>query len=933
MNRVASVLMACVILWLVTGTGGAGAGVLLQEGAATLGELSPIVLNIGDSPTPDASLEEAVRRHASVFRRADDPWVRVRTLNRIQKLQARFGGALGLSEKASRRLHRASLADFETLLASAEGEREAQLLYEAARASDLAGLQRRSVSYLERILESHRESRFMAEAAFRTGEYQFSEGRYIHAAQAFRKAREHGTDEDFRNDSLYMLGWSRFLSEKGMAAAGLFLRLLDRHYEQDTGFGAVSGKDASQVADAQRVLSLIATYERGAHTLAHILDTHGERPYVATLFQHLLQFQREQGNHQGSVATAQTFRDRYPDHAGAPAMLMEAVESWRMAGNTERMHEAMRTAVQAYAMPDAMARLDTGVRQQVVGYLRELGVWHYARGQALKGAQARHHYREASRRLRQYADRAGRFRMEAGVMGTGVGYMVLLAGDAAQRGGQAASAGDLYQRAAWSEAPFPGAGEAAYALVQIRRDQWRDNGSDETRAQLIGEARRFVEAFPWHPRINGVRQVLGNRLYEAGQHTEARRVALALVNADATPDQHRAGWVLLGHIRMQAEAYADAANAWAEVRQLTPAGEEREAEYRQRHALALYQSGEQMAAQDQPQEARERFRQAYEAAPGTDVAASARFDEAGLVLAMEEWDQAIRLLEGFRKRFPEHELAARAAERIVHAHREAGRPGAAADAMLATMPQDLEGKKRWRYQLRAARYYREAGRLPDAVTLYQRYLAEGAQHLGGHTFQQERRRELAVMHEELGREQALAEAHRAIVQAEPGTGETARSARLASQSALWLGRQAAQGFERVELSAPLEQSLARKREALKEALEWFRKAERFGIAETATESTYRMAELYRQLARDVLDSERPDGLTDLQANQYDMLLEEEAYPFEEKAIELHQRNQKRIPEGHWTGWVSRSLESLAALFPARYKRDLRWTEVRHEAAR
>ncbi|XOZ33423.1 tetratricopeptide repeat protein [Halomonadaceae bacterium KBTZ08] len=933
MKRAVSVLTVCMTLWLVTGAGGASARVLLQEGATTLGELSPIVLNIGDNPTPDASLEEAVRRHASVFRRTDDPLVRVRMLNRIQKLQARFGGALGLSEKDSRQMHRAALADFETLLAGAEDEREAELLYEAARASDLAGLQQRSVGYLERILEDHRDSRFMAEAAFRTGEYRFSEGRYTQAAQAFLKAREHGSDDDFRNDSLYMLGWSRFLSERGMTAAGLFLRFLDQYHEQGAGFEAVSGKDASQVADAQRVLSLIATYERGPETLARILDTHGERPYVATLFRHLLQFQREQGNHRGSVATAQTFRERYPEHAAAPAMLMEAVESWRLTGNTKRMREAMRAALEAHAMPDAMARLDTGVRRRVVGYLRELGVWHYARGQALEGAQSRHHYREASRRLRQYADRAERFRMEAGVMGTGAGYMILLAGDAAQRGGRTASAADLYQRAAYSEAPFPGAGEAAYALVQVRRDQWQDKSNNETRDQLIGDARRFVEAFPWHPRLNGVRQVLANRLYEAGQHAQARRVARALVRADATPDQHRAAWVLLGHIRMQAESYKEAASAWAEVRQLIPAGDERAAEYRQRHALALYQYAEQMADQDQPQEARERFRQAYEAAPGTDVAASARFDEAGLVLAMENWDQAIQLLEGFRKRFPDHELAPRAAERIVHAHRQAGRPGAAADTMLATMPRDLEGEERWRHQLRAARYYRKAGRLSDAVELYQRYLAEGAQHLGGHTFQQERRHELAVMQEELGREQALADTHRAIVDAEPGTGETSRSALLASESALWLGRRAARGFKRVELSAPLEQSLARKREALKEALDWFRRVEGYGIAKTATESTYRMAELYRQLARDVLDSERPEGLTDLQANQYEMLLEEEAYPFEEKAIELHQRNQKRIPEGHWTGWVNRSLESLAALFPARYKRDLEWTEAHHEAAR
>lgn len=931
MKRAVSVLTACITLLLMAG--GAGATVLLQEGAATLGDLSPIVIRTGDGDMPETSLEEAVARHARVFRRTQDPLVRVRTLNRVQNLQARFGGALGLSEAASKRLHRSALADFETLLAEATGKREAELLYEAARASDIAGQKRRSVAYLEQILDRHAESGFVAEAAFRTGEHRFSEGRYAGAADAFRRAHEQAADDDFRNNSLYMLGWSHFLDERAMSAAGLFLRFLDRHHGQGSGFDAVSGKDAEQVADAQRVLSLIATYGRGAETLAGILDTHGERPYVATLYEHLLRFQRERGDHQGSVATAEAFLERYPDHPTAPAMLTEIVASWRLAGNSARMRDAMGKAVADYAAPDAMARLELPVRRKVMGYLRTLGVWHYARGQALEAGEARRHYRDASRRLRQYADRAGRFRAEADVMGTGAGYMVLLAGDAAQRGDRTSSAAGLYERAAWSEPPFPGAGEAAYALVQIRHDQWREQDTAGTRDRLIGDARRFVEAFPWHPAINGIRQVLANRLYESGQHAGARRVAQALVNGDATSGQRRAGWILLGQLRMEAQEYAAAASAWAEVRALIPADDQRLGDFRERHGLALYREAERLRGEEQPKQARKHFQQAYAAAPGTDVAASARFDESGLVLDRGRWDEAIRLLESFRKRFADHELAPRAAERIVHAHREAGRPGAAADVMLAAIPDDLNAQERWTYRLRAARYYRKAGRLPDAAALYQRYLAEGTDHLGAHTFQQQRRHELALMQEELGRDQALAATHRAIVEAEDDAQATGRSARLASRSALWLGRRAADGFEQVELGAPLEQSLARKRNALAQSLDWFRQAEQFGIAETATESTYRMAELYRQLAQDVMNSERPQGLTDRQASQYEMLLEEEAYPFEEKAIELHQRNQERIPEGHWTGWVSRSLESLADLFPARYERDLQWTEARYEAAR
>ncbi|MEM9404334.1 MAG: hypothetical protein AAGA44_17835, partial [Pseudomonadota bacterium] len=52
--------------------------------------------------------------------------------------------------------------------------------------------------------------------------------------------------------------------------------------------------------------------------------------------------------------------------------------------------------------------------------------------------------------------------------------------------------------------------------------------------------------------------------------------------------------------------------------------------------------------------------------------------------------------------------------------------------------------------------------------------------------------------------------------------------------------------------------------------------------------------------------------------QYDLLLEEQAYPFEEKAIELFQANAERTADGVYDEWVIKSFEELAQLMPARY---------------
>ena len=52
--------------------------------------------------------------------------------------------------------------------------------------------------------------------------------------------------------------------------------------------------------------------------------------------------------------------------------------------------------------------------------------------------------------------------------------------------------------------------------------------------------------------------------------------------------------------------------------------------------------------------------------------------------------------------------------------------------------------------------------------------------------------------------------------------------------------------------------------------------------------------------------------------QYELALEEQAYPFEEKAIEVHQKNTDLVKLGIYNKWVEKSFAKLAKLVPARF---------------
>ena len=51
-----------------------------------------------------------------------------------------------------------------------------------------------------------------------------------------------------------------------------------------------------------------------------------------------------------------------------------------------------------------------------------------------------------------------------------------------------------------------------------------------------------------------------------------------------------------------------------------------------------------------------------------------------------------------------------------------------------------------------------------------------------------------------------------------------------------------------------------------------------------------------------------------------MVFEEQAYPFEEQAIEVPQNNFELLAGGVFTPWVQQSLDKLVVLMPGRYAR-------------
>src|SRR5690606_35411254 len=126
---------------------------------------------------------------------------------------------------------------------------------------------------------------------------------------------------------------------------------------------------------------------------------------------------------------------------------------------------------------------------------------------------------------------------------------------------------------------------------------------------------------------------------------------------------------------------------------------------------------------------------------------------------------------------------------------------------------------------------------------------------------------------------------------------------------------------------PLKRSLTPKRKAMETAMAAYKLAAEYQVAEVTTAATYEMAELYRTLAKDLMQSERPRNLKGDELEQYELLLEEQVFPIEEQAIQVHELNAARTKDGMNDEWVRKCLQVLAELKPARYAKTELTTDV------
>jgi TolA-binding protein len=798
-----------------------------------------------------------------------------------------------------------------------------RVLYQLARAYEQLGDLDTSLATLTRLITEYPNTPNKDEVQFRRGEFYFAKRAYPEAEQAYHAVVTMGDGSQYFENAIYMHGWSLFKQEKYDAGLDSFFAILDRKLPKHEAGGpalvdtsTLSRGNREMVDDTFRVMSISFASMEGAQAVARTFARVGPKDYEYLVYQNLGDLYIKQERIKDAADSYGAFTERYPNHPQAPLMQVKVIDAYKQAGFADLVLAAKKDFVVRYGAKSTFRQAqDATSYQAVVPYLKQnlddLARHYHASAQKTKSPAD---YHEATRWYQAY--------LESFPNDPQAPAMNFLLAEALFESKQYNDAAIEYERTAYHYPAHPKSADAGYAALQAYEQYAKQLQGEELRKwqqNATFSALRFADTYPQDPRTPAVLTAAAEKFY--AQHSPDKAAELArrvlALKPEATPEQRRTVWTVIAHTDFEKGAFDRAETDYQQVLALTASNDPLRPALVERLAASVYKEGEQKRATGDSRGAVDAFLRVGTVAPASAIRITAEYDAAATLVGMKDWPGAIKILEGFRKNYPGNALQPEVTTKLAAAYLETGQlPKAAAEfETLAGSMTDPQARRGARWQI--AELYEKAGRTPEAASAYSRYIKEYPSPLEPAI---EARQKLADMYKAGGQAKEQSYWLQDIVNADRqgGRERTDRTRYLAARASIHLAEPAFDAYKSVKLVEPLKKNLKVKKERMEAALKAYTAAADYGVADITTESTFRIAEIYNDFGRALMTSQRPKGLSAVELEQYNVLLEEQAFPFEEKAIEVHEVNAQRTANGIYDSWVKNSFAELTKLRPVRY---------------
>ena len=802
-------------------------------------------------------------------------------------------------------------------------ERNDQVMYQLSRAYEETGQIEQAIATLNVLVKKYPSSRHLDEAQFRRAEYFFTRKRFLDAEEAYQVIINMGKGSAFYELALYKRGWAYFKQELYEEALGDFIAMLDFKIEEGFELEQIQNKtEKKRIDDTYRVISLSFSYLGGAEAIVDFFAKAGPRSYEASVYSHLGEHYLEKRRYQDAAGTYNSFVERNALHKVAPYFNIRVIEIYLKGGFPKLVIESKKKYSNTYGLnADYWRFYDIKEFPVVLAFLKSnlsdlAGHYHALyqdkrlhKKKAENYAEAIHWYREFLKSFPEDEQAPGLNYSLAALMLENKDYR-----DAALE----------YERTAYNYPRHEKASEAGYAAVYAYRKYLEVAPASDrvlVKREIIRSSLKFVEHYPEHKNAVVILSAAADMLYELKDYPLAVKTGRQLLEQYPRAEKKliRSAWLVVAHGSFDLTNYAEAEQAYIQVLELTEAKDKGREKLTENLAASIYKQGEQQRKLEKHREAANHFLRIGKITPNAKIRPTAEYDAAAALITLKDWTTAATVLVDFRQRYPQNELQPEITKKLAIVYKEKGDLAAAAAEFERIEKETDDVALKREALVQSAELYQTAAQLPDAVRVYSKYVRAFPSPVEDAI---EVRQKIAEIHLKTNNNKQYLSELKAIVSADAKAGKerTDRTRYLAANAALVLAEPVMNAFYDVKLVKPFKKNLTRKKQRMKTAIDAFNKLIDYEVSEVTAAATYQLAEIYYHFSVSLMESERPDNLDDLELEQYNLVLEEQAYPFEEKAINVHEKNIELLSIGIYNKWVDKSIAKLAVLMPARYAR-------------
>ncbi len=753
-------------------------------------------------------------------------------------------------------------------------------------------------------------SRFAGEARFRLGEFAFSQSSYEEAADEFQAALASPKTRRFERQARFKLAWARYKQTRFQAAADQFAKLikdrLDTLSQQGQTLATTATTERVLIEDSLRGLLLAMERLGGIDAVDPIIKILTER-HADHVYRILADRARDKGDIATSIEILSRYDKRYPYTLPAARFLLRIHD----------MERGLKIPARAWA---TLARFGDEFGSESPYWQHHsprTSPWLASRLREILPRLARHAHAETHEEGRPtgqaFASAAKWYQsfLELFPDDPGAPDIRYLLAELFYQSGQFIKASEQYEAFSLQYPGHAKAAEAAYAAILARR---RASGNNPSANDMERQIMRFIARYPGHSEAARLVLKMSQDLFDEGAFSKALPLADRVLNLKPVPQRAllRNAWLIKGEIAFREKRFKAAELAFGHVLEISGPNED---QIRERLAANIYQQGKAAQGQGNDAQAIQDFLRAGDILRDSKIGITALLDASSLMIKDAAWQDAVETLHKLQERdlSPRQQTAIQ--ERLATALVKSGNKAAAADA-FSRISEDtsLASEVRAEALKKSATLHDETGHFDRAISEYRRYISRYPE--SADTAQRFRKR-LADIYGQRQEYHLRRYWLKRLIKADR---KLPPPHQIAARASLELADFLAKRYHEIPLTIPLKDSMRRKRAAMEGAIDAYGQAAEYAFEDVTTAATHHLGALFNDLSIALLASPKPSGLSADDLDDYNALLEEQAFPIEEQAIELYEDNVKRIRQGIYDTWVRASITALENLFPARYKR-------------